>query len=143
MDSSHLLNDLIISGLSRFHTWWFSLVRHKTTEQTKVLSKSDVYFVSPPEPAQLSDAQLNPSQIDSRHLDNPPFFRQSQQHASKANCRTHVSTRILRSSARHAKFQGSAAAASVPPPFHSFISNDWCAAINARINLRGKASRQS
>ena len=40
------------------------MVRHKTTEQTKVLSKSDVYFVSPPEPAQLSDAQLNSLEID-------------------------------------------------------------------------------
>ena len=31
----------------------FSLGEHKTTEQTRVLSESDVYFSSPPEPAQL------------------------------------------------------------------------------------------
>jgi hypothetical protein len=33
--------------------------KNKTWKQTKVLSESDVYLSSPPEPAQLSDAQLN------------------------------------------------------------------------------------
>jgi hypothetical protein len=33
--------------------------KNKTRKQTVVLSESDVYLSSPPEPAQLSDAQLN------------------------------------------------------------------------------------
>ena len=59
----------------------FSFGEHKTTEQTKVtvLSQSDVYFSSP-----HGDAQLDSLEIGIRHLDNPEFFRQSQQHASKS-----------------------------------------------------------
>jgi hypothetical protein len=33
--------------------------KNKTRKQTVVLSESDVYLSSPPEPVQLSDAQLN------------------------------------------------------------------------------------
>jgi hypothetical protein len=57
--NAHLLKSQNQSGKAGFI---FSS-KNKTLEHTKVLLQSDVYFSSPPasEPAQLSDAQLNPS----------------------------------------------------------------------------------
>ena len=62
-----------------------------------------------------------------RHLDNPKFFRQSQQHASTAYCLTHVSTRTIGSPASQCQVLGYSRCCKC-----SFIK---C--------TRGKASRQS
>ena len=48
--SSHIFNEPFESEPPELNIFG----EHKTTEQTNVLSKSDVYFVSPPELAQLT-----------------------------------------------------------------------------------------
>jgi hypothetical protein len=72
---------------------FFYFGRHKTTEQTQVLSQSDVYFASPPEPA-----QLDPLGIDT-DTSTIPYSFDSLSNASKTNRRIHVSTLIIGSPA--------------------------------------------
>ena len=71
-----------ICNLLRLKTRRLGRLLKKTSStqnnKLKVLSESDVDSVSPPELAQLCDAQLDPLGIGIRHLDNPTFFRQSQ-----------------------------------------------------------------
>ena len=93
MDSSHLLKDLIILRLKPI--LYPSFLWLGTKQQSRLKYSQSLMSISFRLLSQHSSATRS-STLRDRHrdLDNPRFFRQSQQHAPKSHRRIHVSTKL-------------------------------------------------